>query len=136
MQHGRGKLFSCISHDCFAGFQEIITLRYWSKHNKVLPESSNRPLRICNLLSEITEEESGHADIRRPGRDKRASVVSTVTLASAEYEREFLQRNRDISVTFGYGETGSTQDLRWAEDLFNIKALNISISKSLPSFIV
>ena len=100
----------------------------------MLPESSNRPLRICNLLSEITEEESGHADIRRPGRDKRASVVSTVTLASAEYEREFLQRNRDISVTFGYGETGSTQDLRWAEDLFNIKVLNISILKSLPSF--
>ena len=54
-------------------------------------------------------------------------MVSTVTLASGEYEREFLQRNRDISVTFGYGETGSTQDLRWAESLYkNIKLLNIS----------
>ena len=68
------------------------------------------------LSSEISEEEpGGQGEARRPGRgrDKRASVVSTVTLASEGYEREFLQRNRDISVTFGYGETGSTQDLRY-----------------------
>ena len=95
-----------------------------------MPENKNNKLRICNP-SEITEEDSGHqTEIRRPGRDKRASVVSTATLASGEYEREFLQRNRDISVTFGYGETGSTQDLRWVERLyrFNIKLLNISKS--------
>ena len=68
------------------------------------------------LSSEISEEEpGGQGEARRPGRgrDKRASVVSTATLASEGYEREFLQRNRDISVTFGYGETGSTQDLRY-----------------------
>ena len=46
-------------------------------------------------------------------------MVSTVTLASEGYEREFLQRNRDISVTFGYGETGSTQDLRYTEREFH-----------------
>ena len=37
------------------------------------------------------------------------------TVVSQEYEREFLQRHRDISVTFGYREGGSTQDLRYAE---------------------
>ena len=74
----------------------------------------------CVCYPEISEEEpgGGQADSRRHQghrRDKRESVVSTVTLASEGYEREFLQRNRDISVTFGYGETGSTQDLRCAE---------------------
>ena len=65
-------------------------------------------------------------------------MVSTVTLASGEYEREFLQRNRDVSVTFGYGETGSTQDLRWGQRV-SINAISNYIKhfkmlKSLPSF--
>ena len=51
---------------------------------------------------------SGVAGVTRY-RDKRESVV---TVASHDYEREILQRNRDISVTFGYREGGSTQDLR------------------------
>ena len=54
-------------------------------------------------LPGIAEEESS-----APARH-RASVS---TLLSRDYEREFLHRNRDLSVTFGYGEDGSTTDLR------------------------
>jgi len=60
-------------------------------------------------LPEITEEEgSGQHQEERflRHRDKRESLVSQ------EYEREFLQRNRDISVTFGFRESGSALDLR------------------------
>jgi len=70
-------------------------------------------------LPEITEEESSQSQSQshhhhqgnysRRERDKRESVV---TVMSQDYEREFLQRNRDISVTFGFREGGSTQDLR------------------------
>ena len=45
------------------------------------------------------------------GQAKHRPSVST--LVSRDYEREFLQRNRDLSVTFGYGEDGSTTDLRY-----------------------
>ena len=51
----------------------------------------------------IAEEESG-------GQARHRASVST--LFSRDYEREFLQRNRDLSVTFGYGEEGSATDLR------------------------
>jgi len=61
-------------------------------------------------LPEITEEEGSgqqHQEERfLRHRDKRESLVSQ------EYEREFLQRNRDISVTFGFRESGSALDLR------------------------
>ena len=71
---------------------------------------------MCFLSPEITEEPGGPGQ-RRPGRGPRESVASIATLASErESERELLQRNRDISVTFGYGETGSTQDLRCKQD--------------------
>ena len=52
----------------------------------------------------IEEEESG-------GQGRHRASVST--LVSRDYEREFLQRNRDLSVTFGYGEDGSTTELRY-----------------------
>ena len=61
------------------------------------------------MFPEITEEEgSGQHQEERflRHRDKRESLVSQ------EYEREFLQRNRDISVTFGFRESGSALDLR------------------------
>ena len=63
---------------------------------------------INNL--EITEEEGQETgNYSRKERDKRESIV---TVASYDHEREYLQRNRDISVTFGFREGGSTQDLR------------------------
>ena len=52
----------------------------------------------------IEEEENAGQAKHRP---------SVSTLVSRDYEREFLQRNRDLSVTFGYGEDGSTTDLRY-----------------------
>ena len=55
-------------------------------------------------LPGIEEEESA-------GQARHRASVST--LVSRDYEREFLQRNRDLSVTFGYGEDGSAADLRY-----------------------
>ena len=60
------------------------------------------PDEIVPLPGIAEEESSGQAR-------HRASVSS---LVSRDAEREFLQRNRDLSVTFGYGEDGSSADLR------------------------
>ena len=72
--------------------------------------SNNSGFELKYWFVEITEEEGQETGYySRQDRSKRESVV---TVASHDYEREYLQRNRDISVTFGYREGGSTQDLR------------------------
>ena len=70
----------------------------------------------CAVCSEIQEEENVGAQQQRGGRRRESQQQrqSLSSVVSPEYEREILQRNRDTSVTFGYREGSSTQDLRRA----------------------
>jgi hypothetical protein len=86
------------------------------------------------IYSEILEEDNvpsyGSGTGTGYGRNREPKRESIATVISPEYEREILQvwkisvwtvlissliqRNRDLSVTFGFKEGGSTQDLRYS----------------------
>ena len=73
----------------------------------------------------FTEDTSPEEIVPLPGIAEEESCgptrhrASVSTLLSREAERELLQRNRDLSVTFGYGEGGSTADLRYLSELYH-----------------
>jgi len=90
----------------FASFEDLSDCLEDSSPEEIVP------------LPEILEED--HAPSHGSGtgtgagytRNREAKRESLNTVISPEYEREILQRNRDLSVTFGFREGGSTQDLR------------------------
>ena len=73
----------------------------------------------CDSEPLIAEDPSPDEIVPLPGIAEEESYsqarhrASVSTVVSRDAEREFLQRNRDLSVTFGYGEDGSSVDLRW-----------------------
>jgi len=96
-----------------------------SSYKSRQPKAGPAPFASFEDLSDCLEDSSPEEIVPLPVLDEdnvfdseslRGTGGNRDSVISPEYEREILQRNRDISVTFGFKESGSSHDLRRSAD--------------------